>query len=86
MQQEAKLLEAQLMLDGVTKIYDYLEETQIISIGKNGYHSIVAANEANKAMAYFFAPIPSLIDEYFAVCHGLNALYHLYLAGKEAVQ
>ena len=84
--QNVQMQEAQLMLDGITETYDYLEKTAIISIGKNGYHSVMAANEGKQAMAYLFAPLPSPVDEYLAVCHGLKALYHLYLAGMEVVQ
>ncbi len=81
--QYSQTQEAQLMLDGATEIYTLLDETEIIDVAKYGWHTVQAVNEAKKALAYWVAPIPTPIDEYFAVCHAIKALYHLYQAGQE---
>ena len=46
LQQNSRMQEAQLMLDGTTKICTFLDEIKIIDVAKNGWHSVQTANEA----------------------------------------
>ena len=57
-----------------------------MDVAKNGWYSVQAANEAKKALAYWVAPIPTPIDEYFAFWHAMKALYHLYQVVQEELQ
>lgn len=86
MQQNSQMQEAQLMLDGAKTIYNYLDETGTISTAKYGWHTVQAVREGNRALAYLAAPIPSPIDEFFAVGHAVKGAYHLIMAVREALQ
>jgi len=77
MQQNANMQNAQLTLDGLENIYDNIEETDVVSVGKSGYHSVQAANEFKQAFAYFALPIPTAADEALALGHTAKGLYHL---------
>ena len=75
-QQNANLTEAQMMVDGVITAYNFLNETEIIDTGMSGYHTVQAARAYKKSSIYFAAPIPTLMDEAFAVGFLIKGLYH----------
>ena len=85
-QQEQQMRDAQLLLDSSIEVYNRFEETGLIHVGKNGYHTVQAAREGSKALAYLLAPIPTPIDEYFAFWHTVKGVYHLIMAGKELLR
>lgn len=84
-QQEAQRLEAELMLDGIKTAYNFLDETEVIDVGMTSYHSYQAARSFKKAMAYYIAPIPTIIDEGIAVGYMVKGLYHLCKGFKEVI-
>ena len=84
--QNAQMQEAQLMLDGATGIYNYLDENKIISNIKWGANTVNAASHAKIAVAYLVAPIPTPADEYFAAWHAAKAMYCLVMAGISGME
>ena len=86
MLQEAQLLEAQLMLRSANAAYKLLDETEVIRVGMTSYHSYQAAYSFKKAMAYYLAPIPTIIDEGLAVGYAVKGLYHLCKCFEEVIK
>ena len=85
LQQNAQMQQAQLLLDGSMRAYEFLEETEEIAIGKVGYHSVIAANEGRKALALVALPIPTPVDEIMALGHAIKGFYHWSISVWEVV-
>ena len=81
-QQQAQLSQAQIMLSG----YSIIDEAEVIDIGMSSYHAYKAASSFKAAAAYFAAPIPTVIDEGFAVGYILKGVYHLSRVKWEAIK
>ena len=79
-QQEAQLMEAQMLVEGAITAYNYLDETEIIDFGMTGYHSTQAARAFKKSLSYYVAPIPTIIDEGMAIGYIVKGVYHLVKA------
>ena len=76
MQQKGQLMEAQMMADGARAVYNFLDETEMIDLGVSGYHAVQATRAFKKSASYFAAPIPTIIDESFALGYLVKGLYH----------
>jgi len=85
-QQEAKMREAEMTLDAVKKIYGTLEDNGGIAVGKVSYKSYQAANEFKKTVFYLGLPIPTPVDEAFAIGHAVKGLYHFVMSIMEAIK
>ena len=84
-QQDVQMQQAQMNFDGAMAVYDFLNDTGAISAGMAGYHSYQATREWQKAAVYATLPIPTLIDEYFAMAHLIKGAYHWYKCSGEAI-
>ena len=47
-------------------------------MGMAGYHTYQASRSFKKAMTYYIAPIPTAVDEGFAIGYVLKGVYHLF--------
>ena len=86
LQQNTMITEAQATLDGVQTIYNFLNNKEIIKIGKTGYDAYQAANAFSKGIAYALAPIPTVADEFFAVGFVIKGIYHLIKGLREIIK
>ena len=73
---KAIVLSTQMMVDGAITAYKFLDETEAVDAGVSGYHAIQAARMFKKSLAYFAAPIPTVVDEAFACGFLVKGLYH----------
>lgn len=80
--QESQLLQAQSMLDGIKTSYALINEAGVIDMGMAGYQTYQATLSFKKALAYFILPIPTTVDEGFAVGYVLKGIYH-FVKGLE---
>ena len=79
-QQEGKLIEAQMIVDGASIAYNFLNDTEIIDVGMSSYHSVQSARAFKKSVVYFTAPIPTPVDEVFAIGYAIKGVYHFVRA------
>ncbi len=78
LQQETQMQETQMMINAAMDVYSYLDETGTISFAMVCVNSVNAARSFQIAAVYLAAPIPTPIDEAFAIGYVLKGLYHLY--------
>ena len=74
----AQIQEAQLILGGSRMTYNFLDDTGLKDAGTVGWQAAQAISEGKRAAHYFALPIPTPIDEAFAIGHALKGLYHFY--------
>ena len=80
-ERQTEKLEETIITEQIEIIKDTVEtadEAGVIDIGMTGYNSYKAASSFKNAIAYFVAPIPSPIDEAFAIGYMLICVYHLF--------